>query len=300
MPSLGKLGDKIGQAAKAVGLDQIGSKIKDIATEGLKDPTSLFKYTPTGIAVNMAKNVVKKMHGRGAGTIPNRCKDTQDAIGGLCYEKCKDGYTRIGTSCKAKCQAGFVLKRERGPCWPETINRPKFDRRGKAKEDCMNSEEGKRAGKCERCPDGIGAFYPECPPGYVHRRGTKCGVCKKDIGCPDEWPKMGLKGACRRPFHIQMGRPRTACPPGKEKQNGLCYSPCPKEFPNGVGPVCWASLDDAKTDSTYDPKKDEEIADKAYKEEEAKAVEEQGKSSQEQAADEKEQDDDVDDDAGED
>ena len=40
---------------------------------------------------------------------------------------------------------------------------------------------------------------------------------------------------------IQIGTPYTAnCPPGKENNAGLCYSPCNAGF-YGVGPVCWAN-----------------------------------------------------------
>lgn len=39
---------------------------------------------------------------------------------------------------------------------------------------------------------------------------------------------------------IKLGRPHGAkCPPGLEKNIGLCYRPC-KEGYKGVGPVCWA------------------------------------------------------------
>lgn len=45
------------------------------------------------------------------------------------------------------------------------------------------------------------------------------------------------------------GKPVHTCPPGTERQNGLCYTACRKGY-DGKGPICWTGCPDGYTDSS--------------------------------------------------
>jgi hypothetical protein len=211
--------------------NKVGGILKGIK----KNPLKALKYlSPATFAAGM---VLENSKPRGAGKIPSECGPDQTRIMGLCYNPCPEGYERVGRACKAKCPEGFFTRRENGPCWRQREERPWFYKGNEGREQCDASDWASATKKgCEQCGVRM-RWYPKCKDGWEHMGPLSCKICQK-VDCPPGWRK-GLRGACLRPRKIQRGRLRTHCKPGRVKQSGLCYNPCPDGYPHGVGPVCW-------------------------------------------------------------
>ena len=235
---------------------------------------------PFNIAGAALENVGKEIpdsKSRGVGK-PLRCGKDETYDAGLCYKKCIPNYHRKVTLCYQDKPGGSVGKRlskcsitectkdhyGRGAGFPWKFG-DKVGSLDGARKRCEKSKQAKaykeanpKATKgCEKYGQII---YPKCKFGYKNvgccicrakcppKRSTKTGKTLKDSkGNYIRWKDTGVN--CQRPkYSIGVGKPIHSCysygnkdEKGTwDKDAGLCYPPCPKKYPVGVGPVCWA------------------------------------------------------------
>jgi hypothetical protein len=171
---------------------------------------------------------------RGVGTIPVDCAPGLEKIAALCYTPCPTGYARAsGTvDCHAVCPEGM---RDDGLY-------------------CRDAEYGRGAGypwqfgdglnldgardRCARdsanpqgCEQWGAVIYPKCKTGYENFGCCICRPVPTPVCGQGKWkdlnPDAKVDLSCGK--KIIVGNPSTAdCPPGQEKDAGLCYRNAPK------------------------------------------------------------------------
>jgi hypothetical protein len=182
----------------------------------------------------------RETYGRGVGTVPQACADSDRAMDeGLCYKKCPAGFDGKATNCVLNCPAGFrddgalLCYKPAQPApygvgagYPWKIGDPvgNFDKAG----DRCRADNGQG---CTR--DGL-IWYPNCKAGF-HKSGAL--ICSPDeIKCPAGFKDWGV--SCEKGVRDRgVGVIPNACGSGKQLDAGLCYDNCKPNFA-GVGPVC--------------------------------------------------------------
>jgi hypothetical protein len=165
----------------------------------------------------------KATYSRGSGTVPTACPPGQENDSGLCYPDCEAGYQGVGPVCWQECPPGFA------DTGADCLKPPSWGRGGGyiSQGDCQSAWN-------KPCEQWGALWYPSCGPDY-HNVG--CCVCSPN--CPPGMADIGV--SCQKGSYGRGGgHVPTGCPPGKENQNGLCYTPCAQGY-YGVGPVCWES-----------------------------------------------------------
>ena len=159
--------------------------------------------------------------GRGAGTLPNSCKDGYTKYGGLCYPKCRDGFYRASTMCVQRCPDGWRndgLFCAKPKAYPRGAGRVMW-------------------GGCTGGRERWGALcYPRCKEGY-----SPAGCCICSPRCPSGMHDIGVSCA-KHTYDTGVGS-RLGCASNREPQDGLCYKPC-EDGQVGRGPVCWGPSKD--------------------------------------------------------
>ena len=120
----------------------------------------------------------KKSYGRGAGTVPQRCRSGKQKQAGLCYHHCRGGFSGVGPVCWKQCPGGF---RNHGltcyKSWRKWHFKKTYGRgAGSVPTECNNGKENK-AGLCyHHCRGGFYGVGPVC---WQHCQGEtpyNCGA----------------------------------------------------------------------------------------------------------------------------
>jgi hypothetical protein len=166
----------------------------------------------------------KDSYGRGAGTVPDHCKDPNRAMDeGLCYNKCDGGWDGKATICYQNCPSGY---RDDG------LFCAKQGEYGRGAGYAIWDE-----GKCKKehsqgCEKNGALWYPKCKSGF---KAVGCCICSPV--CPAGWTDIGV--SCTKPSKNRgAGLVPDQCKADKQMDAGLCYNKCRDKF-DGVGPVCW-------------------------------------------------------------
>jgi hypothetical protein len=181
---------------------------------------------------------------RGAGVVPNACKDGDRGVDeGLCYKKCAAGWDGKGTNCVQNCPAGFrddglfCFKADSYSVATQTFPWKIGDKVG---------DDDKQFARCNQEHSGVGCekqgliVYPKCKTGFV-KTGFTCAAA-----CPANFKDIGI--SCAKPTTGRgVGTPVDSCASGMQMDAGLCYKNCADGM-KGVGPVCWGVCASGMTD----------------------------------------------------
>lgn len=102
-----------------------------------------------------------------------------------------------------------------------------------ASDKCGDNEEGGSG-------IGVGFCYKPCNPSF---RSDGATICWKDYPTFENNGQLHTITSITKKITLNTGKPLSTCDPSQEKNGLLCYPKC-KTGMNGVGPVCWANLQD--------------------------------------------------------
>ena len=102
-----------------------------------------------------------------------------------------------------------------------------------ASDKCGDNEEGGSG-------IGVGFCYKPCNPSF---RSDGATICWKDYPTFENNGQLHTITSVTKRITLNTGKPLSTCDPSQEKSGLICYPKC-KTGMNGVGPVCWANLQD--------------------------------------------------------